>query len=124
MAQSVRLRRLLLFAILLSGCVVAAFHRQLLTATGTFLIREDRLEKCDALVVLSGEEGDGLRVQEAARLYRAGWAPRIILGGEPRVFAIHETEWSLPWALRIGLPRNVMQAVPNDARSSWAEAIP
>lgn len=118
----VKTTRRLLLAILLVAVAAVAFHRPLLAAAGRFLLYQDPLEKCDALVVLGGEEGDGLRLQEAARLYRQGWAPRIVLSGGPRVFGIHETEWSLPLALQLGLPRERLTTMPHDARSIWGEA--
>ena len=50
---------------------------------GRWLVVEDRLEKAQAIVVLSGRMP--MRAQEAARLYNAGWAPQIWLtrGVEP-----------------------------------------
>jgi len=50
---------------------------------GRWLIVEDRLEKAQAIVVLSGRMP--MRAQEAARLYNAGWAPQVWLtrGVEP-----------------------------------------
>ncbi len=49
----------------------------LLWLVGGFLITADPLEKANAIVVLSG--GDEYRLPEAARLYKDGWATRLIL---------------------------------------------
>jgi uncharacterized SAM-binding protein YcdF (DUF218 family) len=116
-----RIRHLLLAALFLAGAALA-FHGRLLAAAGRFLVVQDPLEKCDALVVLAAEEGDGLRVREAARLYREGWASQIVLSGGPRIFGIHETEWSLPLALQLGLPRERVHLVTYDARTIGGEA--
>jgi uncharacterized SAM-binding protein YcdF (DUF218 family) len=42
---------------------------------GSWLVREDNLEKCSAIVVLSGAMPD--RALQAAELYRAGYAPEV-----------------------------------------------
>ena len=47
---------------------------------GSFLAREDRLEKADAIFVLAGTAMR--RPLEAADLYLAGYAPRIVLSRE------------------------------------------
>ncbi len=46
-------------------------------ATGLFLNAGDKIEKVDAIVVLSGDEGE--RVREAARLFKAGYASYLII---------------------------------------------
>jgi uncharacterized SAM-binding protein YcdF (DUF218 family) len=48
-----------------------------LLCIGRWLFVEDPLEKAQAIVVLSG--GMPLRAQEAAKLYREGWAPEVWL---------------------------------------------
>ncbi len=43
------------------------------------VISNDTLKKADAIVIL---EGDGLaRIPEAARLYKEGWAPLVVISG-------------------------------------------
>src|SRR5262249_54020617 len=44
---------------------------------GGWLLVEDRLEHADAIVVLAG--GTPMREATAAALWKAGWAPRIII---------------------------------------------
>jgi uncharacterized SAM-binding protein YcdF (DUF218 family) len=71
--------RLLLTAGLLVGLVV--FRSPILRSFGDYLIVNDNLSECEAMFVLSGNSFD--RGNEAAKLFRAGWAPRIVcLGGE------------------------------------------
>jgi uncharacterized SAM-binding protein YcdF (DUF218 family) len=62
---------------------VLVFVLVIFLGIGRWLIAEDPLEKAQAIVVLSG--GMPMRAQEAARLYKAGWAPQIWLtrGVEP-----------------------------------------
>jgi uncharacterized SAM-binding protein YcdF (DUF218 family) len=62
---------------------VLVFGVVIFLGIGRWLVAEDPLEKAQAIVVLSG--GMPMRAQEAARLYKAGWAPQIWLtrGVEP-----------------------------------------
>lgn len=61
--------------------LVGMLHRPLLRAVGHYLIVQDDLQRVEAMFVLSGNSFD--RGREAAKLYRAGWAPRVVcLGGE------------------------------------------
>jgi uncharacterized SAM-binding protein YcdF (DUF218 family) len=62
---------------------VLVFGLVIFLGIGRWLVAEDPLEKAQAIVVLSG--GMPVRAQEAARLYKAGWAPQIWLtrGVEP-----------------------------------------
>jgi len=44
---------------------------------GRYLVREDPLEKSDAIVILAGARVE--RWLEGVDLYRAGWAPRLVI---------------------------------------------
>ena len=68
----------LLVVVLMVMGVLALVYGPLQEAPARFLIVEDRLEPADAIVVLSGGRGDE-RVRQAAELYRAGYAPLVIL---------------------------------------------
>lgn len=48
---------------------------------GYYLSPQSRLSKSGAIVAISGGETDS-RVAEAVRLYKAGWAPKIIFSGD------------------------------------------
>lgn len=63
-------------------------HVPILRAFGNFLIKEDEMEKVPALFVLSGDAWD--RGNEAVRLYKEGFAEKLICTGEnvPRLFLI------------------------------------
>ena len=68
-----RLRRILLVVLLLFvGASGYAF-----VGIGRFLTREDPLQKADAIFVLAGSRVE--RPLEAADLYAAGYAPRIVI---------------------------------------------
>ena len=52
-------------------------HPVVLRAVGGYLVVEQPLEKADAILVLNGHLP--FRAMEAAELYRAGWAPVVVL---------------------------------------------
>src|SRR5262245_27395681 len=72
-------RRALWIAIVFLATIAAAYlaREPILTQIGNQLIRNDRLSRADAIVVLGG--GTPLREIEAADLYRAGYAPRLLM---------------------------------------------
>jgi len=71
-------RRLQCVAVLLAGMLlVGVAHVPILREVAAFLIVEDALEPGAAIVALGGEPP--FREMEAARLYRAGWAPRVVI---------------------------------------------
>lgn len=115
-------RRLLLFFILLA-LVTWVFFRPLMTAAAAFLTGQDPPAKCDAAVVLTGEEREGWRLKEAERLYRSGWVGKIVLSGGLLPFGLHETDLSLPWALEMGLPREDLLPITSKTWHSWPEAL-
>jgi uncharacterized SAM-binding protein YcdF (DUF218 family) len=55
----------------------------LLGFSGFYLSPQDKLEKADAIVAISGGETRA-RVVEAARLYKDEWAPQVIFSGAAR----------------------------------------
>lgn len=114
-------RRLLLglLVVLLLGVV---FRRPLLVGAGHWLVAQDPPEKCDAAVVLSGEDEDGTRTRTAVVLYKDGWVRKIVLSGARGAFGHFESDFSLPLALSLGVPRSDVLVVTHTARSTLAEA--
>jgi uncharacterized SAM-binding protein YcdF (DUF218 family) len=71
-------RVLWLGAALLAAVGLAGFaHASLFRGVASFLIVEDPLEPATAIVVLGGHLP--FREMEAARLYRDGWAPQVVI---------------------------------------------
>jgi len=64
-------------ALLVSIALVGFAHVPILREMASFLIIEDSLEPAAAIVALGGDPP--FREMEAARLYRAGWAPRVVI---------------------------------------------
>ena len=65
-------------AVLVAGmALVGIAHVPILREVASFLIIEDSLEPAAAIVALGGEPP--FREMEAAKLYREGWAPRVVI---------------------------------------------
>lgn len=113
-----RKRRVLWFgAALLVGIVLVGFaYAPLFRGIASFLIVEDPLEHAAAIVSLGGQLP--FREMEAAKLYRAGWAPQVIIVREAPSAASQalqelkikkEQEWELSGRVLI------QQGVPGSA---------
>jgi uncharacterized SAM-binding protein YcdF (DUF218 family) len=87
--------------------VLVAFHRPLLTAAGRSLIVTDPLEQADVIVVLSGGRGDE-RVRQAAELYRAGYAPKVILSGGEALMGLPTPDLLRLQAHKHGIPSSAL----------------
>jgi uncharacterized SAM-binding protein YcdF (DUF218 family) len=111
---------LLAFSLVLLAAV--AFYRPILTALGKSLMAQDQLERSDAALVLSGEDGDGYRTRNAVELYKKGWVKKVILSGARGPFGHYETDFSAPLALYLGVPPKDLMVIPSRARSTLEEA--
>jgi uncharacterized SAM-binding protein YcdF (DUF218 family) len=75
---SSRKRALWFGAGIFAAIVLVGFaHASLFRGVASFLIVEDPLEPAAAIVVFGGQLP--FREMEAARLYRAGWAPQVVI---------------------------------------------
>jgi uncharacterized SAM-binding protein YcdF (DUF218 family) len=93
-----------------------------LSELGRALVVNDALVHCDAALVLSGEDGDGLRVRAAAELYRGGWVSKVALSGSLGPYGTHECAMSGPIALSLGVRVQDLVSIPHAARSTREEA--
>jgi uncharacterized SAM-binding protein YcdF (DUF218 family) len=88
-------RALWLGAVVLAVIVLVGFaHASLFRGVASFLIVEDSLEPASAIVILGGHLP--FREMEAATLYRAGWAPAVVI-----VRGARREEWKALQDLRI-----------------------
>lgn len=123
--------RILIAAFLLVGCVFGVIYRdQLLVACGEYLISERPLQKADAILVLAG--GVPERIVEAVDLYKAGYAPRVILtrGEEPenldllrslKIPALEDHEKNLRIAGELGVPDGAIAVLEPRVNSTYSE---
>ena len=69
-------------AVLMAGLLLASFAgAPILRGIASFLIVEDSLERAAAIVALAGQTP--FREMEAAKLYRAGLAPQVVIVRDP-----------------------------------------
>jgi uncharacterized SAM-binding protein YcdF (DUF218 family) len=83
---------------------------------GRYLVVEDPLERSDAIVVLAGARAE--RWLEAAELYRAGWAARIVLSPgrlEGAELRLREMGIRFPAEAELARDALVQMKVPVDA---------
>lgn len=84
-------------------------------------VHRDRPVLADA-ILLAGSDADGRGEDQAARLFREGWAPRIALVDRP--FLWHMTTAD-PWErhlVALGVPPSKLLRLPVGDVTPWAEA--
>jgi uncharacterized SAM-binding protein YcdF (DUF218 family) len=103
-------RRVALAAVALLVVTLGAYA---FVNTGRYLATEDRLTRADAIFVLAGSEAE--RPLEAADLYKAGYAGRVVLTrdtGEPALDLLrqrgivtpYEVDWQKSVLVQLGVP--------------------
>jgi len=117
-----------LLAVFLLLLVIAVF---LIPRMGTYLVRQDKPVKGDALVILMGNIPD--RVLEAADLYREGYAGKILIVMADRygigVFRKKgipldgQTAIAQKALIGLGIPADSIIILPGDAKSTLDEAV-
>jgi uncharacterized SAM-binding protein YcdF (DUF218 family) len=103
------MRRTTLTLVVLAGVVAAVWlaREPLLSAAGRFLIVEDPLDRSDVIVVLSGGRKDE-RVRQAADLYKAGYAPRVLLSGGEALMDLPVPDLQKLQAVKHGIPETAL----------------
>jgi uncharacterized SAM-binding protein YcdF (DUF218 family) len=121
----------LLLLLLIVGVLLSWQHLRILQGLGQFLVKEDRPQKADLIVCLSGSWAD--RTLSAADLYRAGWGQRVFLFREEkpvgyellqrRGIRLPETrDLAREILLRSGLPKSAIFSGERESTSTYDEA--
>lgn len=74
-----------------------------LQAAGDFLRVQDKLAKADAIIVLAGDD-NGERVNQGVKLFKAGYADKILMSGGPLAWRLTAAEWMKKQAVAEGIP--------------------
>jgi len=103
--------------------LAAYFTRGLwLGALGRALVEDDGPAKADAVVVLGGDVW-GERIETAARLVRAGFAPVVLISGVPVAYGVNEGDLAIPYIVRQGYPAEWFVALRNEGMSTREESF-
>jgi uncharacterized SAM-binding protein YcdF (DUF218 family) len=92
--------------------------------TGSGLLLEGpqpALEHADAIVVISGDESQA-RLSEGIRLFRAGWAPKLIFSGAAQDGVLSNARAMEMTALELGIPASAMLLEP-EAMDTFGNAV-
>ncbi|MBI4401220.1 MAG: YdcF family protein [Nitrospirae bacterium] len=93
-----------------------------LEALGRSLIQHDPLRQADAILVLQGDDEIGSRVSHAVRLFKDGYAPLLVISGQPVMWETHSAYIMTRQALAMGVPGDRIMAVRHEADSTKEEA--
>jgi len=93
-----------------------------LAALGRALVEDDGPAKADAIVVLGGDAW-GLRLEKAAGLVKAGYAPRVLISGAPAAYGANESDLAIPYIVREGYPAEWFVALHNHTMSTREECF-
>jgi uncharacterized SAM-binding protein YcdF (DUF218 family) len=111
------------FGVVLVLLALAAYLTRTLWlgALGRALVEDDGPAKADAVLVLGGDVW-GSRIDTAARLVRAGFAPIVLISGAPAAYDTNEADLAIPFIVRQGYPAEWFVALRNDAMSTTEES--
>ncbi|MCU0641634.1 MAG: YdcF family protein [Candidatus Margulisbacteria bacterium] len=85
------------------------------------LVVRDSLDRADLIIVLSGDN-NGERVAEAVGLYKAGYAPRLLMSGGPLAWHLTAAQWMKKQAVESGVPAAAI-SLQAESRSTLEDAI-
>jgi uncharacterized SAM-binding protein YcdF (DUF218 family) len=110
------------FTVVLILFVAAAYltREMWLGALGSALVEDDGPAKADAVLVLGGDAW-GTRIETAAHLVRAGFAPVVLISGAPGVYGSNEADLAVPYIVRQGYPARWFVPLRNEAMSTGEE---
>jgi len=93
-----------------------------LGAMGRALVEDDGPAKSDVVVVLGGDVW-GSRIETAARLVRAGFAPVVLVSGVPVAYGVNEGDLAIPYIAAKGYPAEWFVALRNEGMSTREESF-
>lgn len=93
--------RLTLFLLLILGLYF--FHPLILDQLAKRLVVRDPLSKADVILVLGGDD-NGERVEEGVKLYKQGYAKRMLMSGGPLAWRLTSAQWMKKQAVAEGVP--------------------
>jgi uncharacterized SAM-binding protein YcdF (DUF218 family) len=105
-----------------AAAILAYFTRGLwLPAAGYALIHSDAPAKADIAVVLAGDSR-GHRIEKAAQLVKAGYAPQVLVSGPPGTYGFNESDLAVQFIEREGYPASWFIPFPDQSHSTKEES--
>lgn len=120
---SVLLWLLLVLLLLLLAGTFYLLRAPLLRGFAHWWVVDEPLEKAQAIVVLGRDNRRGDRVRHAVQLYRAGWAPRLVLSGVSLRTYFNEVNLMEREAIELGVQPDDLIVAPQDTHSTLEEAL-
>lgn len=124
----IKTRKRLLLVSIVPAIILLSFY--LISNAGVWLVKKDKLEKADAIVILMGSIAD--RILEAKDLYTQGYSKKILVvnsyissGKELEPYGIHvpnNSELSKKALVQLGIPDSLIHILPASAISTQEEA--
>ncbi len=111
----------ILIVLAVTALVLGVSYRLWLPLIGRALVHDDGPAPADIAVVLGGDYW-GHRIETAASLVQRGYVPTVLVSGPPGFYGAHETDLSIPFAVRKGLPAKWFEPLPHEALSTKEEA--
>jgi uncharacterized SAM-binding protein YcdF (DUF218 family) len=93
-----------------------------LETLGRSLIEQDSLQKADVILVLGGDDQLGNRVSYAVKLFQEGYAPLLMVSGQPIAWETHGADIMKRQALALGVPEARLIAMKHSPDSTKEEA--
>jgi uncharacterized SAM-binding protein YcdF (DUF218 family) len=126
-----RARRIVARTVVAAFIVASLAALAFLPFAGRYLVYEDPLEKADAIVILAGARVE--RWLEGVDLYRAGWAPRIVISpgrmedAEVRIRSMgirfpSDAELARDAVLQMKVPGSAVEMLPGSLDNTAQEA--
>ena len=106
----------------LAACVAALAHPLWFPLLGKLLIHDDGPANAEIVVVLAGDYS-GRRIEKAAELIRAGYAPAALISGPAGQYGVDECDLAIPFIVHQGYPAEWFIPFPNRALSTREEMI-
>ena len=98
------------------------FANSILFALGSWLVDAGPPQHADLVVVLGGDD-TGNRILKSAELVRQGYAPRVLINADEKMFGRWECELAIDFAVSRGYPRDAFDCLHRPAYSTEEEAL-
>lgn len=112
-------KKLLIPAVIL--VILLAAHPVYLRAIGRSVIVNDKLQKADAVLVLSGDNPKGDRLKAGVKLLKNKWADKLVLSGNYIAWETNLADIMQRQAIRLGVKKDRIIKIKHESDSTIDE---